>query len=302
MKKILLFLVLLAGIAHAETKVLCTTLPMTILTKAVVHKVPGYTVSQMLPASLGCPHDYALSPTDMRKLSQADIIVLNGLGMEDFLKKARPRVSKKALVIDSSNDVKGVLVTHGEHDHGAHSHDHGTCSHAKNEHLFAGPATAAGVVQNIAEALAKRDPGSAAKFRVNASRYAEELKRIAAEYAAFGKTIPASRRKIAVQHGIFDYTAHAAGLEVAAYLQAHTGSEPSAAEIRNFIQELKKEKIALILAEQDYPARVTNLISRETGIPVLTLPVYPEQHSSDPEAYLHVFRKNLAKLKAFYRK
>ena len=66
----------------AETDILCTTLPVTALTNAVVQNVPGFKVTRMLSSTIGCPHDYALTPQDMRKLAKADVIVVNGLGME----------------------------------------------------------------------------------------------------------------------------------------------------------------------------------------------------------------------------
>ena len=89
--------------------ILCTTLPITALTNAVVKGVPGFHVTQMLSSTLGCPHDYALTPQDMKKLAQADVIVINGLGMEGFLTGALPRVNRKALLIDSSKGAKCVL-------------------------------------------------------------------------------------------------------------------------------------------------------------------------------------------------
>ena len=304
MKKILFSVFLLLAAAASVTagmRILCTTLPMTIFTNAVTRGVPGLEVTQMLASAIGCPHDYALTPQDMRKLARADVIVVNGLGMESFLDGAIARVNPKAFVIDSSKNVSGVLETCGEHNHDAH----GRCTghnHAKNEHLFAGPSTAAGVVDAIAAGLAGKDPANAAKYKANAKEYGAKLRAIAKEYGELGKTIPPSGRLIAVQHGIFDYLAASAGLRVLNYLQAHAGTEPSASQIRTFIRELKEHKVALILAEKNYPARITGLISKESGVPVLTLAVYPENHSADPEEYLKVFENNLKALKAFYRK
>ena len=286
--------------------ILCTTLPITALTNAVVKGVPGFHVTQMLSSTLGCPHDYALTPQDMKKLAQADVIVINGLGMEDLLTGALPRVNRKALLIDSSKGAKCVLHSR-EHRRAAcpdpahhhHGHNHGT---VWNEHLFSSPGTAAEVVTRIAEELARAYPQNADQFRTNAKRYAEELLRLDREYREFGKTIAPERCGIAVQHGVFDYLAAATGLRVTDYLQAHAGSEPSAAEIRAMIARLKQQKVALILAEKNYPSRVTVLVSRETGIPVVVLSVYPENQSAKPEDFLEVFRTNLKHLKAFYAK
>ena len=289
----------------AEVNVLCTTAPVTLLAKAVIVGVDGYKVTTMLPAAIGCPHDYALTPQDMRKLAKADVIIINGLGMEDFLDGAIPRVNRKALVVDSSKGVKGLLPFRdseeecSEHGH-EHRHEH-KHEHAWNEHLFAAPGTAAELVRRIAEELSVKFPEDSVKFSANAKKYREALLNLDKEYRAFGKSIPAEKRNIAVQHGIFDYLASALGLHVTEYLQPHTGSEPSAAQIREMTAHLKRHGASAILAEKNYPSKVTDLVSRETKIPVLTLSVQPESGAT-PEAFLKLHRDNLEAMKAFYRK
>lgn len=289
----------------AEVNVLCTTAPVTLLAKAVIDGVDGYKVTTMLPAAIGCPHDYALTPQDMRKLAKADVIIINGLGMEDFLDGAIPRVNRKALVVDSSKGVKGLLPFRdseeecSEHGH-AHKHEH-KHEHAWNEHLFAAPGTAAELVRRIAEELSVKFPEDSVKFSENAKKYQDALLNLDKEYRAFGKSIPAEKRNIAVQHGIFDYLAAALGLHVTEYLQPHTGSEPSAAQIREMTAHLKRHGASAILAEKNYPSKVTDLVSRETKIPVLTLSVQPESGAT-PEAFLKLHRDNLEAMKAFYRK
>ena len=151
MKKVFsIFLAMLGIAAIAETKVLCTTQPMMILAKASLHRIPGIKLEQMISSSLGCPHDYVLTPEDMRKLSTADVIIMNGLGMEDFLEKALPKLKKGVVLLDTSKDVKGLLDSADSCTNNA-QHDHAKCNHAKNEHLFAGPETAAQAALNISK-------------------------------------------------------------------------------------------------------------------------------------------------------
>lgn len=297
--------VFIAVSAFAEVNILCTTTPVTLLTKSVIDGIKGYKVTTMLPSAVGCPHDYALTPQDMRKLAKADVIVINGLGMEDFLEGAIPRVNRKAFVIDSSKGVKGLLPFRdseeecSEHGH-AHKHEH-KHEHAWNEHLFAAPGTAAELVGRIAEELSVKFPEDSVKFSANAKKYQDALLNLDREYRAFGKSIPAEKRNIAVQHGIFDYLASALGLHVTEYLQPHTGSEPSAAQIREMTAHLKRHGASAILVEKNYPSKVTELVARETKIPVLTLAVQPESGAT-PEAFLKLHRDNLEAMKAFYRK
>ena len=69
----------------ADLRVLTSFLPMYLFTRNVVGDAPGVAVEMMLPASLGCPHDYSLSPGDMKKIAEADLFLANGFGMEEFL-------------------------------------------------------------------------------------------------------------------------------------------------------------------------------------------------------------------------
>jgi len=118
----------------AEQTVLATTFPIFQIVRNVTQGRDGLKVDLMLPSQLGCPHDYALTPQDMQKLAKADILVVNGLGMEEFLgapvKKANPKIS----VIDSSTGIKETLhySKEQERDHG-HGHSH-VKGHSAEEH------------------------------------------------------------------------------------------------------------------------------------------------------------------------
>lgn len=109
--------------AAAEQTVLATTFPIYQIVRNVTQGREGVKVGLMLPSQLGCPHDYALTPQDMQKLAKADILVINGLGMEEFLgapvKKANPQIK----VIDSSVGIKETLQFSGEQNH-KHGHGH----------------------------------------------------------------------------------------------------------------------------------------------------------------------------------
>ncbi len=104
----------------AEQTVLATTFPIYQIVRNVTQGRDGVKVDLMLPSQMGCPHDYALTPQDMQKLAHADILVVNGLGMEEFLgapvKKANPNIR----VIDSSTGIQETLQYSEEHQHGHH--------------------------------------------------------------------------------------------------------------------------------------------------------------------------------------
>ena len=79
--------------AEPKVRVLATTYPVYLLTRAVAQTSPDVQVDLLIPAQTGCPHDYALTPKDMQKLSKANVVIINGLGMESFLEKPLAAVS-----------------------------------------------------------------------------------------------------------------------------------------------------------------------------------------------------------------
>ena len=88
---------------HAEQiRIIATTFPIYQFCRNIT-KDCDVELSLLLPASLGCPHDYALTPQDMIKLSKADVLAINGLGLEEFLGAPLQKANPKIKIIDSSS-------------------------------------------------------------------------------------------------------------------------------------------------------------------------------------------------------
>jgi zinc transport system substrate-binding protein len=120
-----------AGEAGATRQtVLVSTFPIYQIVRNVTQSRDGVKVDLMLPGQLGCPHDYALTPQDMQKLAKADMLVVNGLGMEEFLGAPVKKANANINVIDSSMGIKETLDYSEEHHHGNdHGHDHSEAGH-----------------------------------------------------------------------------------------------------------------------------------------------------------------------------
>jgi zinc transport system substrate-binding protein len=286
--------------ASKEDKILlCTTFPIFQITRNVVGQQNHVQVQLLVSATLGCPHDYALTPQDMQRLLHADALIVNGLGMEEFLgapvKKANPGLT----IIDSSVGIKDILQytdpegdEHSHHEEMAHDHDHT----GPNPHLFASPRQTARLAMNIADALAKFDPDHANTYLANGRAYAITMTRLADDLAALGKRL--TNNRIITQHGVFDYLARDMGLKVVAVVQAHPGQEPSAAEMLDLIKTAKKKKAGAVFTEPQYPPQVGQTIAREAGIAVATLdPVASGPLEAPLDYYESVMRRNMKTLK-----
>lgn len=292
-----------------ETKsILATTFPIYQLVRHIIQDRNGYHADLMIPSQLGCPHDYALTPQDMKKIAAADILIINGLGMEEFmgapLEKANPTIT----IIDSSAGIQETMdyfdrhedeelhqdATSHAHENASHAHEENHHHHGINPHLFASPRMAALLTQNIASQLATIDPEGATLYKKNAQAYAARLNQIADDLQSLGTRLANTR--IVEPHGVFDYLARDTGLTIIAVMQAH-GQEPSAAEMLHLVSQIRREKAGAIFTEPQYPAKAGETLARETGIPVAVLdPVATGPENAPLDYYETVMQKNMQTL------
>lgn len=270
----LLAALLTAGGARAaapSVRVLATTYPVYLLTRAVAQNSPDIQVDLLIPAQTGCPHDYALSPGDMQKLSRAHIVVMNGLGMEAFLQKALPANGSLA-VIDSSAGVnvireaaEGDDHAHESHAHEGHGHDHG----GVNPHAFSSPLQAAVMARNIGRGLAKAAPEAAANCPDTANAYAARLAALGQRFAAVGAH--AARKNVIALHDGMAYLLRDAGLNLVAVIQEDEEAQPSAARLLELVRSIKKTAPVALVSEPQYSDKPVRTLSEETGVPVVRL-------------------------------
>ena len=284
------------SVADKNLYVLCTTFPIYKITQHVAQGRNSVNVALMVPSQLGCPHDYALTPQDMQKLSMADVLIVNGLGMEEFLGAPVEKANPKLKVVDSPSGIKEILQFTEEEEHEHHEageDEHGEHHHAgANPHLFASPRMAAKLAMNIARELSRLDPAGTDTYLKNARLYADKLNKLADDFAALGKRLKNNR--IVTQHGVFDYLAHDMGLEVVAVVQAHAGQEPSASEMLEIVRTIKEKQAGAIFTEPQYPEKIGKTIAKEASIPSANLdPAATGPENAPLDYYETVMRKNL---------
>jgi zinc transport system substrate-binding protein len=278
--------------ATGERHMLVTTFPIYQIVRNVTKGRSGVKVDLMLSSQIGCPHDYALTPQDMQKLSSADILVVNGLGMEDFVSAPVSNTNPRIIIVDSSLGVDGTLTYdsgHEHEEHGAHGphHDHD----GVNPHLFASPRMSAKIALSIATQLSKHDPQGAALYNMNAVAYADAMNKLADEMSGVVRGIKNNR--IVEPHGVFDYLARDIGLEVVAVMQPH-GQEPSAAEMMDLVGAIKSKKAGAIFTEPQYPDKTGKVLSKETGVPTAILdPVATGPEDASLDYYESAMRHNM---------
>jgi zinc transport system substrate-binding protein len=293
---------LITGEAFATDKqlnVLCSTFPVYQITRNVAQGRTGLNVELMLPATLGCPHDYSLTPKDMQKISKADVLVINGLGMEEFLGAPVKKANRSIRVIDSSAGIGNLLKFSEEnHDEGHHekNHEHGHHHDGINPHLFASPLMCGLLAESIAQGLSKNDPKGAGIYSKNAKAYKLKMDRLAEEFTSQVKKL--KNRNIVTQHGAFDYLARDTGLKIVAVLQSHSSQEPSASEMLSIVKKIKKYKAGAIYYEPQFSSKTPQVLSKEADIPAASLdPCSTGPENAGLDYYEKVMRRNILTIK-----
>ena len=303
MKKIILAFLLLAlllpavGCAAQEEKervtVVATTYPIYLFARAVTDGTEGVVVERLDTGSASCLHDYTLSMADMKKLERADLIALNGAGLEDFLSDAL--ATSDAEVVDCSAGVE--LLENLSHDHkeGDEDHDHGHY----DPHYWMDPGNAAVMVRNLQEGFALADPDHGDAYARNGEEAAGQLPSFAGDCTQALEG--AEGAALITFHDGFRYFAQALGLPLLASIEEEEGSEASAMEINEITQLVKEHQLPVIFTEVNGSDATANAISRETGCQVAQLTMLmdgPEE--GDLSTYLEGVRSNVNTIVSFF--
>lgn len=273
----------------AKLRVLTSFLPVYCFTANVAGDLAE--VENLLPANVG-PHDYQFAPRDLRKLTAAQLFIINGHGMEDWLGKAMKAAkgSKTATVIEAfAGLTKTNLITELPHIHlpGEHAHHH---DGGENPHLWLDPTLATHAVTNILAALQKADPKNAAGYAANAARYVERLHALDRDLAT--ALAPARGRRIVTYHHAFPYFTRRYGLDLIGVIEEVPDVEPSPKYLAALQKVIREKDVKIIFTEPQFSTKLAQRIAKDTGVPLAELDTL-ETGPLKPTAYEEGLRRNL---------
>lgn len=326
MKKLLtmlLILTLLALPAGAVAETVVTSFfPIYVFALNLTDGIEGLTVRSLTSPDTGCLHDYQLQPRDMKVLSQADLFLINGAGMEGYLEEVMSTFPDKT-VVDASHGILEECEEEG-HDHGAepdheetpdhdhdeasgheaepdhdhdaepddegdHGHDH---DHGVNAHIWLDPQNAILMVGNLAQGLMDRFPEHAAQISANRDDYIARLTKLDAELEARLTVLP--RKDIITFHEAFPYLADAYGLHVAAVLNHEPEDALTPGTLAQLCRKVEVLGLPPLFVEPQYEDAAARVIARETGAAVYELdPIVTGPSGEIPLTYYEdVMRRN----------
>lgn len=265
-----LIVTLLTGCAPAGgAQVAATTLPVYQFTAALCENTP-ITVTRLITEQVSCIHDYTLTVSQMRAIEGAEMVVISGAGLEEFMEEALENAES---VIDASVGIELLEGSchhhHEDEEHGESEEDHHDHEHEPDAHIWLSPACARTMVRNICAGLILRYPEYAEIFRSNLAVLEERL--TALEVYGNEQLSSLSSREIITFHDGFGYLADAFGLEILEAIEEESGSEPSAQELIELIETVEHHGVAAIFTETNGASSAASIISQETGVRVFTL-------------------------------
>ncbi len=251
---------------ESRLSVVATTYPVYLFASALCDGVEGVTVERLNTGETSCLHDYTLSVDDMRLLEGADVIALNGVGLEDFMSDAL--ATSTAQVIDCSEGVELLESLTHDHEEGDEAdHDHGHY----DPHIWMDPENAVRMVENLYQGLSQADGENEAKYQENMTGVTEQLR---GWDSAMKETLEKQSVEISgliTFHDGFQYFAKAFDLPLLAAIEEEAGSEASAKEITEITQLVKDYELPVIFTEVNGSDATAQAISRETGCAVSQL-------------------------------
>lgn len=224
-------------------------------------------VHVLLPAGAD-PHGFQPTPQDITRVAQADVIFVNGLGLEQFLER---------MLESAGGDVRTVVVSEGvtprELDPG-HAEPGAEGSHVgEDPHVWTDPNNVRVWVANVAAALAALDPAQAQTYQANAARYDQELQALDAWIVEQVAKIPEANREMVVDHDVFGYFAERYGLALAGTVVPgfSTIAEPSARELAALEDAMRQLDVKAVFVGTSVNPSLARRVADDTGTRLVNL-------------------------------
>ena len=284
---LLLILSLLAGCGSSApaAQVAATTLPVYTFASRILE---GTQIScrRLVTEQVSCLHDYALNIDQVKSAEAAQVIVISGAGLEDFLGD----LLRQKQIIDAS---EGLTLLPGKHhhqeDHRQEAHqDHG------DPHIWLSPKAAMVMAENICAGLARVYPREKDRMEENLKGLLSDLEAL----QTYGETQlqDLSCRELITFHDGFAYLADAFQLTILRSIEEEHGSEASARDLSDLIALIREKQLPAIFTEKNGSDAAASVIAAETGVKTysLTTAMSGDDYFSDMRANIDTLKEALS--------
>jgi zinc/manganese transport system substrate-binding protein len=223
------------------------------------------TVEVLMPRGTD-PHDFQPSSQQVASINDADLVIANGLGLEEGLTDVLEAADADGVnVLEVGPLVDPIPFSEG-----------GPDELGDDPHFWNDPLRAATAAEVVAAALSEIDPTT--NWATRASAYAGELRALGAEIEAMLEPIPEGNRKLVTNHDAFGYFAHRYGFEVVGVVipGGSTLAQPSSAELAALVEVMEEEDVRVIFAETIEPTVLADAVAAELGEDVEVVELYTD--------------------------
>ncbi|MFN6536500.1 MAG: metal ABC transporter substrate-binding protein [Nostoc sp. EkiNYC01] len=268
-----------------KTKVVTTFLPIYLFTKAVAGNVAD--VEILVPPGTEV-HEYQATPENVKAIATANVLVKNGLGLEEFLEDTVKNAQNSKLTqIDASVDIKPLNEISPVVKTGKEEKDR---EHAQgNPHVWLDPVLAKQQVTNIRDGLIAADPGNKATYEANAAAYIKELDSLNTEFQQTLQKTPSCT--FVTFHDAFPYLAKRYNLKQVAVVEIPE-DQLSPTDVQNAINAVKKYKVKALFSEPGVDNKLLTSLSKDLKLSLRTLDSL-ETGQTDPQHYFQAMKTNL---------
>lgn len=272
---------------QGDFSVVASFYPLYTVAKNVVGDCEGVSVECLTQPTTGCLHDYQLSPAERVLLETADVLLLNGAGMEEFLESTLASLPARKTV-DTSKGIE--LLACEEHEH----EEHEGHEHTVNAHVWVDPVRYGEQVKAVRDALCEADPAHAAAYTANAAAYLQKIAAVQQELQ--GVALPFDSALLF--HDSMAYVAQALSLKTVGTLPLGENEAASASELKAAADAVSGQAV-LLLYDTQYPALYESLAdyAAKAAAVYWNIAVQPIQGVAETDVWLYAMEQNIRAVK-----
>lgn len=261
---IILIAIVVVGIANSITsnkdneqtqtekfKIVTSFYPIYGMVANLTQNAQNVELTNMTETNVGCLHDYTLTTSDMKKIEDADVLIQNGLGLEEFMDKII-QTYPDLKIINSSEQVTNILTENEQN----------------NPHIWTSIQNYKQQVQTIAQKLIEYNPENASIYQTNCQQYLQKLQELQNNYK---EQVNLKGQKAICLNEALTYLAEELEMDVTTVQTNHEESTLSADSLKDLISKMKNENIQIILIDKEDNTQNAETLANETGAKIYKL-------------------------------